>query len=123
LKWQAVPHPVEDNKDGPTYNPIDHPVASIAPFSPREIGFRDPVTVVVKHEFALLPGIGRILGTPIDPKNAMKKPEFPTDDKVAMRISRQSGSIGPELYTVPLEASATFVNEGFKSVIRYAVQP
>lgn len=122
LKWQNVPHPTPDTLDGPTYNPYEHPAPGIPAWSPNEVGFRDPVTVSVTHQFALLPGIGHILWNATDPTDSSKKVEDRTLDPVARRIVRQSGS-GNELYTIQLEASATFVNEGFKSVIRYVVQP
>lgn len=122
LKWQNVPHPIPDTLDGPTYNPYEHPAPSVPPWNPNEVGFRDPVTVSVTHQFALLPGIGHILWNATDPTDASKKVEDRALDPVASRIVRQSGN-GNELYTIQLEASATFVNEGFKSVIRYVVQP
>lgn len=122
LKWQNVAHPTPDVMEGPTYNPFEHPATSVPPWNPNEVGFRDPVTVSVTHQFALLPGIGHILWTATDPKDASQKANERRLDQVANRITRQSGG-GNELYTIQIEASATFVNEGFKSVIRYAVQP
>ncbi len=122
--WQNIAHPLKDIIDGPTYNPFQHPLSPPVPvWNPNEVGFRDPITVIVKHDFALLPGIGRILSKPIDPKDATKRAQNRSDDIVANQITQRSSSGQNEHYTVRLEASATFVNEGFKSVIRYAVQP
>ncbi len=117
LMWQNIAHPVPDVMDGPTYNPFAHPAPNVPPWNPNEIGFRDPVTVSVKHQFSLLPGIGRILSNAIDQRDATKKG---ANDRAANRIRQQSSN---DLYTVQLEASATFINEGFKSVVRYAVEP
>lgn len=114
LGWQNVRRPWPDVMGGPTYNPFMHPVPWIPRWNPNEIGFRDPITVEVRHQFALLPGIGRILAT----RN--KTPGV--TDPVAGRIGQQKSG-GEDLYWVELKASATFVNEGYKSVLRYAVQP
>ncbi|MES2789112.1 MAG: hypothetical protein V4719_05785 [Planctomycetota bacterium] len=122
LTWVNVPHPLPDNAEGPTYNPYQHPSPSVPMWNRNEVGFRDPVTIVVKHQFALLPGIGHILWKSVAQPGASQSAQKPAEDKVANRITRHSGS-GDELYTIELEASATFVNEGYKSIIRYAVQP
>lgn len=42
----------------PTYNPVDHPVRE---YDPREVGWDESVTAVVRHEVAILPGPGRWL--------------------------------------------------------------
>lgn len=123
LIWQNVAHPIPDIIDGPTYNPYMHPSPAVPPWNPNEIGFRDPVTVSVTHQFALLPGIGRILATPTNPLDSSQPMPAGTIDRAANRITQRMTG-GPEvLYTIRLEASATFVNEGYKSVKRYAVQP
>jgi hypothetical protein len=123
LKWQNVAHPNRDVAYGPTYNPAGHPATGVPEWNPNEIGFRDPVTVSVTHDFALLPGIGRILSYAIDQEDATKKEkeENKGDDRTAALVSAPSINNGE--YTVKLEASATFVNEGFKSLVRYAIQP
>jgi len=122
--WQSVAHPVPDIIDGPTYNPYLHPSPRVPVWKPNEVGFRDPVTVVVRHEFALLPGIGRILATPVQiDQHAGPQPsgsQATGVDLTANRITRQPID---NLYTIQLEGSATFVNEGFKSRLRYAIQP
>lgn len=122
LLWQNVAHDVPDIVDGPTYNPYQHPWSGAPDWNPNEVGFRDPVTVVVRHQFALLPGIGRILATPLEPNPGSQSLSQASEDRTARRVTRRSAG-DSELYTIELEASATFVNEGYKSVIRYAVQP
>ena len=122
ITWQNVAHPFPDTAEGPTYNPFMHPSPGIRNWMPNEVGFRDPVTVVVRHQFALLPGIGRILATPVQPVGASQSKSDPGYDRAASRITRRPAGT-TELYTLELEASATFVNEGFKSIFRYAVQP
>lgn len=125
IVWQNVPRPLPDTEEGPTYNPRSHPAYGIYPnipaWNPNEIGFRDPVTVVVKHQFALLPGIGRILSYQTNPQDSSQPIQGGQVDRTASMINAQSGN--GDLYTIQLQASATFVNEGYKSVKRYAVQP
>lgn len=122
LTWQSVAHPVPDIVAGPTYNPYWHPSPRMPHWRPNEVGFRDPVTVRVRHQFALLPGIGRVLAKFVASDDGPKSPASPEEDRVAGRIKHRTIG-GTELYTIELAASATFVNEGFKSVFRYAVQP
>lgn len=74
-------------------------------YDPNELGWRDPITVTVHHQFALLPGPGRFLSRP--------NPTVPSDT-VAERIVRENG-----VYKYPISASATLGNEGEKSVIPY----
>ncbi len=125
LSFRNVNHPLRDIDYGPTYNPYAHPARSEDPsvpiWNPSEIGFRDPVTVTVTHQFALLPGIGRILSYHINPENSSEPMRPGQVDRTADLITRRAAR--EELYTIPLQASATFVNEGFKSVFRHAVQP
>lgn len=112
--WQNVDHPIRDVREGPTYNPYNHPNIYVPRWNPQEVGFRDPVTVGVVHRFALLPGIGRILhgnnSSKIDP------------DRVYQRIGGSSAG-NENVYWVELKATATFVNEGNKSTVRYGMQP
>ncbi len=73
----------------------------------NEIGWQDPVTVTVRHHFALLPGPGRLLARYLaDPGGE--------PDSVSGAIDRRNG-----IDTVPLSASVTLGNEGKKSVIPY----
>jgi hypothetical protein len=118
LMWQNVPHPIPDIWEGPTYNPLEHPSLLVPRWNANEVGYRDPVTVSVTHQFALLPGIGRILSHPLFQSDRQSI----SQDRVAASIRPRWGGQN-ELYTVQIEASATFVNEGLKSVIRYAIHP
>jgi hypothetical protein len=75
-----------------------------------EIGWRDEVTVKVTHNFALLPGPGRLLARSMSGTSA--NPMQPN------RI-QQNGNI----YYVPLSASATMVSEGEKSLTPFVFTP
>jgi hypothetical protein len=72
-----------------------------------EIGYRDQIRVTVYHQFALLPGPGRLL--------ARRANESVRPDTVSPRIQSRSNS----LYTIQLSATATMVGEGEKSVRPY----
>ncbi|MDB5340097.1 MAG: hypothetical protein JWN70_5716 [Planctomycetaceae bacterium] len=122
LEWQNVAHPNLDVVYGPTYNPLAHPHPEVPPWNPNEVGFRDPVTVQIRHRFALLPGIGRILATPAVDPNSTSGSGLAID-RTARQIMMQTPRGPRELYTVDLLATATFVNEGYKSLMRHAVQP
>jgi hypothetical protein len=76
------------------YNPIGHPSVSNIP---SEVGWQDPVTVTVRHKFALLPGPGRWL---------------------AAGIANSDGRIASEggVYKTTLSATATMTVEGLQSL-------
>jgi hypothetical protein len=75
-------------------------------FQPAEIGWRDQIQATVTHDFALLPGPGRLL--------ARRANESVYSDRVHSRISAS------DVYTIPLTATATMVGEGEKSVRPFA---
>jgi hypothetical protein len=81
-----------------------------APFKGNEIGWRDQIRVTVHHQFALLPGPGRLL--------ARRANESVRADTVASTIQSRGNSV----YTIPLSATATMVGEGEKSVRPYVYQ-
>lgn len=87
-----------------TYNPIDH---ELVPYFPSEVGWQDPITVTVYHDFALLPGPGRFLAKLLVRSDGK-------EDRVAPRIRQQSG-----IYKTRIYASATLTNEGIKSIRPY----
>jgi hypothetical protein len=87
-----------------TYNPIAHPDID---WYPSEVGWQDPITVTVYHDFALLPGPGRFLAKLLVREDGRA-------DNVAPRI-REEGDI----YTTRIRASATMTNEGLMSVRPY----
>ncbi|HEX5447038.1 MAG TPA: TadE/TadG family type IV pilus assembly protein [Pirellulales bacterium] len=72
-----------------------------------EVGWQDPITVKVTHQFAMLPGPGRFLS------RRVASPGGATD-ALAGRIGQRGG-----LYVYPISATATLGNEGEKSVLPY----
>jgi len=70
-----------------------------------EVGWQDPVTVTVTHQFALLPGPGRFLSKPTPTASGQ-------EDFLSPKI-RQRGSD----YVYPITATVTLGNEGEKSVL------
>jgi len=83
-----------------------NPLNPEAPFKSNEIGWRDEITVTVTHNFALLPGPGRLLA---QRANQSVKP-----DTISPLIQK-TGNV----YYLPLTASATLVPEGEKSRLPY----
>ena len=106
-KW--APWGIDPGKPREVVDARGEPLGFKAPSDPTvgtmELGWRDPITVTVFHQFALLPGPGRFLSRP--------NPKVPTDT-VDQRIRLQDG-----IYKYLLWASATLGNEGEKSVIPY----
>jgi len=86
-----------------------NPLSVEAYYKPTEIGWRDEVTVKVTHNFALLPGPGRLLAN-----SAASNPQTAATN----RIQQAAG-----VYYVPLSATATMVPEGEKSIAPYVHQP
>jgi len=114
----------KDTYNGPTYNPrviriIDGTLVTneagewVRDWNASEIGWQDPLTLTVTHDFALLPGPGRFLARYIVRSDD-------SADRTAARIDVRTGS--PFLtpgYTVRMSASATMTSEGFKSLLTY----
>lgn len=76
-------------------------------FYPSEVGWQDPIQVTVTHQFALLPGPGRLL--------ARRETSYDgSTDEVAASIFSRRG-----VYVRELSATATLGNEGLKSVAPY----
>ncbi len=76
----------------------------ILEFYPNEVGWQDPIQVTVTHEFALLPGPGRLL--------ARRETSYDgRTDEVAASIFARRG-----IYVRELTATTTLGNEGRKSV-------
>lgn len=114
----------KDTRQGPTYNPR-LPVLVTLPngeqvwerdWDPHEVGWQDPITVQVTHEFALLPGPGRFLA-----KQLVRADGQP--DRVADLIQQTQTNARERVYTVSIWASATATAEGFKSVVPYVQMP
>ena len=83
-------------------------------FRESEIGWQDPITVYVVHQFALLPGPGRFLAAKLVRADGLP-------DRVSPRINTISQG-SQSLYTTQIQASATMTCEGWKSV-KPLVQP
>jgi protein involved in polysaccharide export with SLBB domain len=80
-------------------------------FQPNELGWQDQVTVKITHQYALLPGPGRLLAWIIrNPDGSL------SNDTVAQSIQQAGG-----VYVYPLTAEATLGNEGEKSVLPYEI--
>lgn len=125
IEWQEISHPATDVDSAPTYNPRNHPATltgQVPMWNENEVGFRDPVTVRVTHQFGLLPGIGRILKMGMV-NGAGGWQSQNQNDAVSKQITQRTQTQQEELYTLGITAEATFVNEGYKSMLRYAIQP
>ena len=118
----------KDTQEGPTYNPRELVLFDGLPqrndegewirdWVPHEVGWQDPLRLTVTHDFALLPGPGRFLAKFIVRANG-------EPDRVSSRVEVRGGS-GDDVpwtrpaYTVPISASATLTNEGFKPLLPY----
>lgn len=71
-----------------------------------EVGWQDPITITVTHQFALLPGPGRFLSRPLATPNG--------SDALAKKIRLREG-----VFVYPISATVTLGNEGEKSVLPY----
>ena len=119
-----------NSQTGATYNPLD---SKVQPYIPYEIGWRDPITVTVRHNLALLPGPGRFLA------KHLVRSDGPSD-LVSHRISQYAGprrQVAPgsgspsnggaphdpqynrRVYTTIVWARATVTNDGIKSLVPY----
>ena len=118
----------KDTLEGPTYNPRQLILFDGLPqrndegewireWIPHEVGWQDPIRLTVTHDFALLPGPGRFLA-----KFIVRADGEP--DRVSSRVEIRGGG-GDRVpwtrpaYTVPISASATLTNEGFKPLLAY----
>lgn len=118
----------KDTQEGPTYNPRELVLFDGLPqrndegewirdWVPHEVGWQDPLRLTVTHDFALLPGPGRFLA-----KFIVRADGQP--DRVSRRVEIR-GAPGDSVpwvrpaYTVPISASATLTNEGFKPLLPY----
>ena len=75
-------------------------------FQFNELGWRDQITVTVRHDLALLPGPGRMLARVLRRSDGT--------DPVSERITTVNG-----VHTTRLSAVATLSNEGEQSVVPY----
>lgn len=101
-----------DSLNYKSYNPRNHTCPNPelqSTFRSTEIGWQDPITVYVVHQFALLPGPGRLLAA-----HLIRADGLP--DLVSPRISATSLNSNRTLYTTQIQAAATMTCEGWKSV-------
>lgn len=111
LRWLDAQSPQgRDSLSHRSYNPRNHDNPAVV-FDPHEVGWQDPLTVRVEHQYALLPGPGRLLA-----KYIVRADGQP--DTVAQRIQTSSG-YSRRVNTTRIFAEATLSNEGIKSVRPY----
>ena len=95
-----------------SYNPRNHTCPDRekqSVFRENEIGWQDPIAVYVVHQFALLPGPGRLLANRVIRSDGLP-------DRVAARINSVSLDSSRTLYTTQIQAVVTMTCEGWKSV-------
>ena len=114
----------KNTHSGPTYNPreavrdgdgnvlFDPEGDAIRSWNPHQVGWQDPITVTVTHEFALLPGPARYLARLL--VRADGQP-----DRVSDRVDQRVLTGGERVYSTSIWASATMTNEGLQSVVPY----
>jgi hypothetical protein len=93
---------------GPAY------VGEAQAFQPSEVGWQDRITVTVRHHLALLPGPGKLLSKMLYGKQGVRS--------IGEMVDQQQGNKGEQdetLYTWPLVAKASTINEGELSILRY----
>jgi len=119
LEWRDSQNPRgRDSLDYIAYNVRNHtcPDPELqSTFRESEIGWQDPVTVYVVHQFALLPGPGRFLAARLVRADGLP-------DRVSPRIQSRSLDASRTLYTTQIQAAVTMTAEGWKSV-KPVVQP
>lgn len=119
VEWRDSHDPKgRDSLNYISYNPRNHtcPDAELqSVFRDAEIGWQDPITVYVIHQFALLPGPGRLLASRVVSQNGLP-------DRVAARINATSLDASRTLYTTQIQAAVTMTCEGWKSV-KPVIQP
>lgn len=108
----AYEDPNNNYYNGPTYKPVDpppeHPAFLYLP-NDSEIGWQDRITVTVAHNFAMLPGPGRMLARMlVSPDGNGNIPE--------QRLTQDDND---GYYKLPIVANATLTNEGLQSIVPY----
>lgn len=88
-------------------------------FTPNEVGWQDQIVVTVEHDFALLPGPGRVLARFASARPGTSPAEsysssVARQDSVSERIKNRRG-----VYTYPITATARLNNEGEKPLLPY----
>ncbi len=75
-------------------------------FYDNEVGWQDPISVTVTHNFALMPGPGRLLARPAESPGQR--------DDVSRKVQQKN-----RVYVYPIRATATLTNEGEKPLLPY----
>jgi TadE-like protein len=119
VEWRDSRDPSgRDSLNYMSYNVRNHscpdPVKQ-STFRQTEIGWQDPITIYVTHQFALLPGPGRFLAARLVRADGLP-------DRVSPRIKTSTLDGTHSVYTTQIQATATITNEGWKSV-KPLVQP
>lgn len=107
----------QDSLDNTAYNVRNHTCPNPelqTHYRESEIGWQSPITVYVIHQFALLPGPGRLLAAQLVPASGLP-------DRVSPRIN-QNNNGNRTVYTTQMTAAATMTCEGLKSV-KPLIQP
>jgi hypothetical protein len=85
-------------------------------FTLNEIGWQDQIEVTVVHDFALLPGPGRLLARSATPVTG-EYSSSAGSDSVAPQIQRSGG-----VFVYPVQATVRLNNEGEKPLLPYIQQ-
>ena len=107
-----------DSVDNTSYNVRNHTCPNPelqTHYRESEIGWQNPITVYVIHQFALLPGPGRFLAPLLVRADGLP-------DRVSPRIKQANTNAGGTVYTTQMTAAATITCEGLKSV-KPLIQP
>ncbi len=88
-------------------------------FAFNEIGWQDQIVVTVRHDFALLPGPGRLLARRADARPGSSAEQsfgqgYYEQDSVARRIEKRRN-----VYVYPLTATVRLSNEGEKPLLSF----
>jgi hypothetical protein len=93
-------------------------------FTFNEIGWQDQIAITVRHNFALLPGPGRLLSRPASSPSGQSSSSgaigYPTSSAASEDgyAAGTSGYTSP-VFTYPLVATVRLGNEGEKPVLPY----
>ena len=84
-------------------------------FLPNQVGWQDRITITVRHHLALLPGPGKLLSKFIHGESGKRSVGAMVEQRAGSKETEQDGT----LYTWPLVAKASTINEGELSILRY----
>ena len=84
-------------------------------FLPNQVGWQDRITITVRHHLALLPGPGKLLSKFVHGDAGTRS----VGEMVGQREGNKETEQDSTLYTWPLVAKASTINEGELSILRY----